>query len=68
MTHGPPLAQRYLYGSKKRTTKADCAAKTASACAAKDAAGPLISAMDNDKYDVDEELYDSEEEWYEGDT
>ncbi|KAJ7354131.1 hypothetical protein DFH08DRAFT_804056 [Mycena albidolilacea] len=48
MTHGPPLAQQYLYGSKKCTTKADRAAKTACARAAKDAAGPSISAMDVD--------------------
>ncbi|KAJ7311441.1 hypothetical protein DFH08DRAFT_822563 [Mycena albidolilacea] len=68
MTHGPPLAERYLYRSKKCTTKADRTAKTPSARAAKDATGPSISAMDDNKYDVDKELYDSEEEWYEGDT
>ncbi|KAJ7744725.1 hypothetical protein B0H14DRAFT_3514663 [Mycena olivaceomarginata] len=65
MTHGPPLAQRYLFGSKKRTTKADRAAKTASARAAKDAAGPSISAMDNasGRWALKRRLYDKQRYW-----
>jgi DNA repair exonuclease SbcCD ATPase subunit len=48
MANDPPLAQRYLYGAKKRTTKAERAARTASARAAKDASGPSSAAMDVD--------------------
>ncbi|KAJ6563939.1 hypothetical protein B0H19DRAFT_1067545 [Mycena capillaripes] len=70
MPKPPDLPQRYLYGSKKRSSKADRAAKIAPPDVdekePEDETAAITEGLGDDEDDVDDELYDSEEEWYEG--